>query len=339
MKFHVALTMSQLRTYLPDDDHPSSSEPPFSEMAEAPDVKKFKMENAKLSINEDLPKRAVPSSAYLCGGTSTLTTESILGASLATLKFNFPSSAVKISGSSVTCGSSVSSYSTSAERDEDQNMKEDAEREQLPLKEHTSITVDDQAMDSQATNVVQGVAEAETSSDKDDCAVSGEEQEAEGMDNQDEMHAIDQVGDESDDGWKMLPLFDSESVDGDQVNKQTNMTAAEGTSVECRHKKRSRNRKKLDTATASAVKEKPKRVQPNAFVSVRIPSSEIRGKLEEIQTAMLAKDNRLKRTFVPLPKNHITLMVLRLNHEDSADIEKYVSKVTVYCSNCQSTMS
>ena len=62
---------------------------------------------------------------------------------------------------------------------------------------------------------------------------------------------------------------------------------------------------------------------PNAFVAVRIPSANIRRKMESVQEALLAKDGSLKSAIASTAENHITLMVLRLNHEDSADIEKY----------------
>ena len=66
-------------------------------------------------------------------------------------------------------------------------------------------------------------------------------------------------------------------------------------------------------------KSKPKKAKkplPNAFVSVRIPSAEIRGKMKEIQDAMLEKEKKVKSTLVSLDKLHITLMVLRIDGEE-----------------------
>ena len=64
----------------------------------------------------------------------------------------------------------------------------------------------------------------------------------------------------------------------------------------------------------------PEKLRPNAFVSVRIPSVQIREKLKEVQDAMLSCERKLKSTFVPLEKLHLTLMVLRL--EDTEMVEK-----------------
>ena len=55
---------------------------------------------------------------------------------------------------------------------------------------------------------------------------------------------------------------------------------------------------------------------PNAFVSVRIPSTEIRTKLGEVQQAMVAHDKMLQFTLVSLDKLHLTLFVLRLDSEE-----------------------
>ena len=55
---------------------------------------------------------------------------------------------------------------------------------------------------------------------------------------------------------------------------------------------------------------------PNAFVSIRIPSAEIRDKLGEIQRAMVAYDKTLQSTLVSLDTLHLTLFVLRLDSED-----------------------
>lgn len=65
---------------------------------------------------------------------------------------------------------------------------------------------------------------------------------------------------------------------------------------------------------------KSKKPLPNAFVSVRIPSAEIRDKLQEIQEAIVARDNKLQSTLVSLDKLHLTLFVIRL--ESEAEVER-----------------
>ena len=67
-------------------------------------------------------------------------------------------------------------------------------------------------------------------------------------------------------------------------------------------------------------------ITPNAFVGVRIPSDEIRAKIEEVQQMLLTKDQRLQPTFVATGKNHITLMVMRLDGQE--EIERYNMKDT-----------
>ena len=66
--------------------------------------------------------------------------------------------------------------------------------------------------------------------------------------------------------------------------------------------------------------ERSKKPLPNAFVSVRIPSAEIRDKLGEIQEAMVAHDKKLQSTLVSLDRLHLTLFVIRL--EGEAEVER-----------------
>ena len=95
--------------------------------------------------------------------------------------------------------------------------------------------------------------------------------------------------------------------------------------VATREKRRARSSKsdrkldrKSDNKSDSA--KKSKKPLPNAFVSVRIPSAEIRDKLEEIQEAIVARDNKLQSTLVSLDKLHLTLFVIRL--ESEAEVER-----------------
>ena len=62
--------------------------------------------------------------------------------------------------------------------------------------------------------------------------------------------------------------------------------------------------------------------KPNAFVAVKIPSTEIRCKIDWLQGALVAKDCGLQQAIVSTARNHVTLMVMRL--DSTADIEKYV---------------
>ena len=64
---------------------------------------------------------------------------------------------------------------------------------------------------------------------------------------------------------------------------------------------------------------KSKNVYPNAFVSVRISSGEIRSKIEEIQAGMLTHDKKLKSTLVSSKKLHLTLMVVWLEDEEAIE--------------------
>ena len=61
--------------------------------------------------------------------------------------------------------------------------------------------------------------------------------------------------------------------------------------------------------------------RPNAFVAVRIPSPDIRTKVEEVQRALLVKHESLESTFDPAARNHITVLVLQLNNP--TEIKRY----------------
>ena len=71
----------------------------------------------------------------------------------------------------------------------------------------------------------------------------------------------------------------------------------------------------VPTGTMSA-----KPPKPNAFVSLRIPSLSIRRELEQVQEAMVGRDQNVKAVLISLSKLHITLTVIRLENED--EIEK-----------------
>ena len=132
------------------------------------------------------------------------------------------------------------------------------------------------------------------------------------------------------DVWEQLPFFalevdQSDEIDGNNSSAEEKMTkvnqaAAKDSEWEQVHKKKRGKKKQIDKES------KPRKPPPNAFVAIRIPSPNISAKFEEVQRALEEKDERLKQVFVPAAKNHITLMVMRLNNQE--DIEKYVNYVT-----------
>ena len=82
-------------------------------------------------------------------------------------------------------------------------------------------------------------------------------------------------------------------------------------------------------------------VAPNAFVSIRVRSSTIRMKMEEVQAAMGAKEPKVAASLVPLEKLHVTLMVVNLR--DKEQIEMYASlsvcvQCTCMCNLCVCSM-
>ena len=58
--------------------------------------------------------------------------------------------------------------------------------------------------------------------------------------------------------------------------------------------------------------EERERVRPNAFVAIRVPSQQIRERLEGVQEEMVRAEPLLESSMVSLSKLHLTLMVLRL---------------------------
>ncbi len=66
------------------------------------------------------------------------------------------------------------------------------------------------------------------------------------------------------------------------------------------------------------------RVRPNAFVTVRIPSVQIRKGLESVQGAVVRFDRRLKDSLTSLDKLHLSLLLLKL--ADDAEIERWLKE-------------
>ena len=69
-------------------------------------------------------------------------------------------------------------------------------------------------------------------------------------------------------------------------------------------------------------------MRPNAFVSIRISSPEIRANVERVQQEMQHMDRQLRSAMFPLDKLHLTLMVLKL---DNCEKEERC----VYIINCE----
>lgn len=64
---------------------------------------------------------------------------------------------------------------------------------------------------------------------------------------------------------------------------------------------------------------KPRRVSPNAFVSIRIPSVEIRHNIEAVQRGLVGYDDNLSNSLTSLDKLHLTLCVLRLDSDSEIE--------------------
>ena len=72
--------------------------------------------------------------------------------------------------------------------------------------------------------------------------------------------------------------------------------------------------------------QRPRKVTPNAFVAVRVPSRHIREGLAAVQSGMVEKEKAVQSALTSLDKLHITLSVIRL---EDGDEERYVHVYTV----------
>lgn len=333
---------------------------PASDSSEAPDVKKPKIEHPGSSQSDEKDTSwlaGVPCTAFHCSPTSTKTAElasnsvpfsafrsthcptgtinlsrkSVSSSAsdctpptekATTLnlvpKFDFPSSAVRIAGPSVTCTSTSLSSCTSNEdiknvqrSDPDvsgspgcPSMEIDLQQEQdtssqesdLPDTTHTDMTLSSDAI------------EMEETSDSISEKVVGQ---------------AEDMGDVSCNVWKEFPFFALEEVDGGACSsKQVDRTGQDGSENSMVDYRKRRRRSGKKPVKADKEKKPGKRPSPNAFVAVRIPSPDIKAKLEEIQQALIEKDKRLEATLVSPAKNHITLMVMKLDKESPEEIEK-----------------
>lgn len=119
------------------------------------------------------------------------------------------------------------------------------------------------------------------------------------------------------------PTNTSRSVSSSELSEE------ESDSSTVRSARKKRKQAALKKHGKGRINDKPKKLAPNAFVSVRIPSLKIRDKVKEVQHAMLLSDKKLKSALVPLEKLHLTLMVLRLEGEE--EVERLVCSETVGC--------
>ena len=167
---------------------------------------------------------------------------------------------------------------------------------------------------------------ADDSRTRDECSYKDN---VEAMDSQNEENN-QQIGTEENsacDDWKQLPFFASEMDKSDEIDggksrvdekRSKENTAATKNGGSKRVSERKRQKKSWKKTEKEA---KPKKPPPNAFVAIRIPSPAISAKFQEVQGVLQEKDERLKQVFVPPTKNHITLMVMRLNNPE--EVERY----------------
>lgn len=315
------------------------NDPPPSDLhvpSEASVVKKFKIEQSDTNKEKSILQTSVPSSAFLCRSTPR---KKITFAP----KFDYPSSAFKVSSPSVTsttlcrgstdgdlCGENkrrpVQSTMEVDEQDklENQESQKSIEVEPEDAKEPSLAHCDEKQehpviQDNIPTNV------------DDVNLLSDGEQEIEVSKSQEEeeesLTHISEDGDSDTCTWENLPFFEFEEVDGfnNQLASEieARKVAAKGGDDSCVVKRRCKKKHGEKSPKTGKEKERPKKLPPNAFVALRIPSPDIRAKVEEVQEALLAKDVRLKATFVSPAKNHITLIVLRIDHTVTEEIEKY----------------
>ena len=305
------------------------NDPPLSESydpPDAPNMKKVKIEQSDTNKAKGVSWTSVPSSAFLCKSTPR---KKITLAP----KFDYPSSAFKVTGASVT---SMNTLNPECElRGEDLHKPVQGtmivdQQDKLENQE-TQKSIQVKRKDAKEPFLAHYEEDPTTQvndpTNVEDVYLSSDgEQEMEATESQEEeeempTHISDNGGSDT---WQEMPFFEFEEVDGCVSNTEieASKSAAKGADdscvVECKRKKKHHEK----SAKTGKEKERPKKLPPNAFVSLRVPSTDIRAKVEEIQGALLAKDERLKPTFVSPTKNHITLMVLWIDHMATEEIEK-----------------
>ena len=318
------------------------NDPPPSEMydrhapSEAPNMKKVKIEQSDTNKEKGILQTSVPCSAFRCR--STPRKKITLAA-----KFDYPSSAIKVTGPSITRTSSYSDSTLNTDsglhgKDQCKPVQSTIEVDEQDKPENQE-PIEVKPKDAKEPSLAHCYKQQENPmpqvndpTNVEDVNLSSDgEQEMEATESQEEEEELPThvSEDGGSDAWEELPFFEFEEVDGcisnDRVASEMEVSkaTANGGDDSCTVKhirKKKRSEKSLKTGKE---KERPKKLPPNAFVALRIPSPDIRAKVEEIQGVLLAKDERLKSTFVSPAKNHITLMVLRIDQTAMEEIEKY----------------
>ena len=296
--FTTQLTIAIYMSFLPGNHRARQ----LCDSTELPDVKKCKTDHSESSGKEhkDAPWTSILISDFHHKPTprKTITLAS---------KCDVPASAIKVTPSVSRPYSSL---------DEHHQQKQKQVQDQQPQDEAMDSSSEDKSHGVQDTNYDTGQVDATTIVK--DASLSDGERQTE-TDGQWEMPTqMAKTEDGSCDTLEMLPFFKKDDLSEEiSAGSRVDKTAAKGSesgTAERKHKKK----------PGKTVKETSKKPPPNAFVAVRIPSANIATKVKEVQETLLAKDKRLQSTFVPAGKNHITLMVMRLN--DPEEIEKYVSR-------------
>ena len=332
--------------------HLIANDPAWSQLCdppESPDVKKVKIDQADTATNKDTPPTStrMPSSAFHSRPSHR---KRITPAP----KFDYPSSAVKVTGSnlsSITLCGTLGAESEYYVEDQPENCGEAgmeiAPQEERSMHEYREppksvlielVSAEQSAL---AQNEENAVIQIDSSTGAEGVSLSTEKQQE--MEASDIRELLSRVSEDSAGGnsWEELPFFESDEVDGSIVSselatgsaessKAASKDANEGSVSEQNQKRKWRKKSKK----LGEEKEKVRKPPPNAFVAVRIASPDIRAKVEQVQEGLLAKDERLKATLVTPTRNHITLMVTRLNHKDTEEIEKYAVVYSLYMLWC-----
>lgn len=318
----------------------------ISDPPEAPNIKKAKFDqhDSADKLWKDIPWSNVPSTAFL--SKPTLTQKSV----------DIPASAFKVGSICANYSSVIESFDMESEDQSCQTQNKDGSIEGKPQEMHTQNKVDQEDQDGE-TKMLEDIVLAsspDTLKAEEGREGSGDEAvvdattmvsqdfdvhtslqassddniiESDAMDNQGDTQTEDSSGF---DAWEQLPFFaelemdQSDEIDGNsnsspakekmiKVHSQAASKDNEGEVIRKKKRDQMRSKKQVDKET------KPKKPPPNAFVAVRIPSPDISAKFEEVQRALQEKDKRLKQIFVPAAKNHITLMVTRLNNPEDTE--------------------
>ena len=312
----------------------------------APNIKKVKLDQCDSAEKpqKDIPRTNVPSTAFLSKPMLTqkscdVPASAFKVSSTCTSPSNIESFDMDSEGQS--CQTQNKDYPMESEPQETQNKDQEGQDSEIKTQENTalaSLTDCLKAEEGEEGSGDEAVVDATTLAtdiDTQDFDMHimpcSSDDDVDAMDSQEEGDTQQTQTEESSscDAWEQLPFNASEvdqsdEIDGNKYSAEekttkVNQAAAkdsEGEQVRKKKHGKKKNKKQVDKES------KPKKPPPNAFVAVRIPSPDISAKFEEVQRALQEKDERLKQVFVPAARNHITLMVTRLNNLE--DVEKYI---------------